>query len=90
MYMVKISQDKVQNLAEYAEKMLHYGGMLMHCVKELEDSEPEDGGYGERNYGRRSSMNYRYPMSEQDDDMGMRGGEMYGERRRRDSRGRYM
>lgn len=42
MYMVKITEDKVKNLAEYAEKMLHYGGMLMHCIEEMK----QGGGYG--------------------------------------------
>lgn len=37
-------------------------------------------------YGMRGGMNYRYP----DYPMGMREDDMYGERRMRDSRGRYM
>lgn len=83
MYMIKISKDKVEHLAETAEKMLRYGGKMMECIEELKGEE----GYGERGgYGMRGDMGYRYPV--EDEDMDMRGG--YGMRRGRNSMGRYM
>jgi hypothetical protein len=94
MYMVEITEDKIDKATEYAEKMLKYGGKLMQCLSEWQ----EEGGmderegmpymnrnrYGEREeqgrYGNRGgSMGYR----DDDDDWDMQ------ERRRRDSRGRY-
>ena len=33
---IEIQEDKIQHLSEYAEKMLKYGGKLMHCIEELE------------------------------------------------------
>lgn len=93
MYMVKITEDKLGTLTENIENGLRYIGKAMQCLDEL------NGG----NYGERGGMNYRYPMP--DDGMSMRGGmnyrypdypmgmredDMYGERRMRDSRGRYM
>lgn len=78
MYMIKISSDKVEHLAETAEKMLRYGGKMMECIEELKGEEAfgERSGYGMRGgYGRREDMDYRYPV---DEGMGMRGG--YGRR----------
>jgi len=34
---IEIQEDKIQHLSEYAEKMLKYGGKLMHCIEELEN-----------------------------------------------------
>lgn len=102
MYMIEISESKVGKMADYAEKMLRYGGKLMQCIDELEGNE-----FGERSGSRGGSYGNRY--NEADGGMGMRygnrGGSMnyrdedewddeeMGERRgrrRRDSRGRYM
>jgi hypothetical protein len=99
MYMIEVTEHKLNKATDYAEKMLKYGGMLMQCLTEWS----EDGGYGERGgmnyreheeygrYGKHSgSMNERYPY------MGMRDDEDYEDemnerrgRRRRDSMGRY-
>ena len=100
MYMIEISDSKVDKMSEYVEDMLWAGGELMHCIEKMKS---EHGGYGERegrqggsSYGSRYGMRSRYDDYGQREDYGMRGGyrdddewEM-GERRRRDSRGRYM
>lgn len=58
--MIEISESKVDKMAEYAEKMLKYGGKLMSCIEELE----EEDGMGERGRtsrrgGQGESMGYR-------------------------------
>lgn len=42
--MIEITEDKFDGLYESAEKMLKYGGKLMHCLDELKSDR-----YGERN-----------------------------------------
>lgn len=89
MYMVEISDSKIDKMSEYVEEMLWAGGELMHCLEKMK---------GEHGYGHRDEY------SKHHSDMGERGrymnyrdedwdGDEYGERRgrrRRDSRGRYM
>ena len=98
MYMIEISEHKLDKATDYAEKMLKYGGMLMQCLTEWED----ESGYGERGG---SQGGYSRSMMGSRGGYGMRGGdmsyrdeeeweddEMMGERRgrrRRDSMGRY-
>lgn len=86
--MVKITEDKLGTMAEYAEKMLHYGGKLMACLDEMQGGYSQRGGFGMREeFGGRGGMNYRYP-----EEMGMRDyneRDEYAERRGRDARGRY-
>lgn len=65
-YIVEISESKVEHLADTVGKMLHYGGMAMHCIEEMRS---EHGRYGERSYG-------RYGMREDD----MRDDDRMGER----------
>lgn len=99
--MIEISESKVGKMADYAEKMLRYGGKLMQCIDELEGNEfgERSGSYGNRYGG--GDMGYRHDDEEMR--MGMRSrmgyrdmdydDEDFGERRgrrRRDSRGRYM
>lgn len=99
MYMIEITEDKLNKATDYAEKMLKYGGMLMQCLTEWEEENGmgERGGYSRsmmgqrgdyRGYGSRYSgggMNYRDDEDWDDDD------EMMQERRRRNRRtGRYM
>ena len=73
MYMVRITTDKLSNLAENAEKMLRYGGKVMQCLDELQREGGEE--FGERGYG---SYGNRYGMRggyrEEFDDMGERRG----------------
>lgn len=105
MYMIEITEQKLNKATDYAEKMLKYGGMLMQCLTEWE----EESGMGERggmNY-RGGSYGSRYGQGggrygNRYDEMGYRGGygmrdddewedEEMGERRRRNRRtGRYM
>lgn len=102
MRIIEITEGKKEKMADYVEKMLHYGGRLMSCLEELDgdmgEREPY-GSYGNRNYGSSYSRygnrydNYRggtmYGNRDDDDDDD---DEMeMGERRRRSRRtGRYM
>lgn len=95
-YIIEISENKVEKMADYAEKMLRYGGKLMSCIDEINE---ERGFHERRNYGHRdgsSSYGSRYGMRHEDygrdDDSEweeMRERDYMGERRHRDSRGRY-
>ena len=95
MFMIEISEHKLDKATDYAEKMLKYGGMLMQCLSEW----GEESGYGERGdeeyrrsmmgnrmgFGSRyGGMNLREDEWEDDEMSERRGG-----RRRRDSMGRY-
>lgn len=86
MRIIQITEDKVSKMTDCVDKMLHYGGRLMSCLEEL-----EGGNYGERSYGERAGyperMGFRDPEWE---DPEMRMNYRYGERRMRDSRGRFM
>lgn len=62
--MVEISENKVEKMSDYAEKMLKYGGKLMQCLEELSESS-----MGQREYDE---------DDEEEDEMGERGG--YGSR----------
>ena len=98
MYMIEISEHKLDKATDYAEKMLKYGGMLMQCLTEWED----ESGYGERSGQGGGSYDSRYGMRSRYDNYGQRGDYGYrddewemddemGERRRRSRRtGRYM
>ena len=37
MYMVEISENKVEKMSDYVEKMLKYGGKLMQCLEEASE-----------------------------------------------------
>lgn len=93
MRVIEITEKKRDKMAEYAEKMLRYGGKLMQCLDAL-DEESEMGHRDDDSY--RGRMGNRYPMGrryggdmgeredwDDDDDYEM------GERRGRNSRGRY-
>lgn len=103
MYMIEISDTKVDKMSEYVEDMLWAGGELMHRLEKMKG----ESGYGEREgYShegrsyRKDMMGSRYGMRSRYDNYGSRGSMGYrdeedewedmGERRRRDSRGRYM
>lgn len=43
MKIIKITESKKEKMADYAEKMLRYGGKLMQCLDEL-----DEGSMGER------------------------------------------
>lgn len=90
MYMIEITEQKLNKATDYAEKMLKYGGMLMQCLTEWE----EENGMGERTNYRGGSYGNRYSgggMNYRDDDDWEDEDEMMQERRRRNRRtGRYM
>lgn len=43
MYMIEITEDKLSNLTNYAEKMPKYGSKVMKCLEELEDESSKEG-----------------------------------------------
>lgn len=43
MIIMEITEDKINKMSEYAEKMLRYGGKLMECLEELGDHDSEMG-----------------------------------------------
>lgn len=43
---IEIQEDKLQNLSEYAEKVLRYGGKLMQCLDTLERKSKYNEYYG--------------------------------------------
>lgn len=76
-YIVEISESKVEHLADTVGKMLHYGGMAMHCIEEMRSEHGymgERGGYGR--YGMREPEMARHDgydhMGERYDRMGER------------------
>lgn len=100
--MIEITDKKVEKLSEHIEEGLRSLSKAMQCVEQMmqeggmgerEGIPSNRGGYGNR-YGERESMggnrygNRGYGMGyrddDEDEDWGMQ------ERRRRDSRGRYM
>ena len=86
-HIIEITEDRIESLSEHIEKGLRHLGKAMQCVDELTRE-----GLGERRGGYRDDEWER----DFDDEMGERGGYRggyrrgYGERRMRDSRGRYM
>lgn len=62
-YMIEITESKVSEMSELAEKMLKYGGKLMQCISECQD------GQGYSRMGRRNPMSdYRDKWDDYDDD----------------------
>lgn len=89
MYIIEITEDKLNKATDYAEKMLKYGGMLMQCLTEWEEENGmgERGGYSRsmmgqrgdyRGYGSRGGygnrMNYRDDDEDEWEEMGERRG----------------
>ena len=48
MYVIEITEDKLQSMAEHVEKGLRHMGKLIECMEELEEDFSESGGYGEK------------------------------------------
>lgn len=95
MYVIEISDSKIDKMSEYVEDMLWAGGELMHCLEKMkgghgyghkEHESSRDGRHSEYYHdrmGERGRMGYRDEEDWDDDDMS--------ERRRRSRRtGRYM
>ena len=73
MYIIEISENKVNDLANTISKMLHYGGMAMECIEDMRSGaryDNEDMHAEERHYAHAA----RYGGE------GMRGGVRYGMR----------
>lgn len=96
MHVIEITESKVEHLADTVGKMLHYGGMAMHCIEEMRH---EHGYMGERGgYGRYGMREPEMPPREDYDRMGERYSReweddpyMMGERRGRSAMtGRYI
>lgn len=91
-YIVEITEDKVEGIAEHAKKILKHSKELYECIEELaEGSMGERGGYGR--YGNRYDGGGRYGnrMGMRDDDDWEDDDPYMGERRGRSSRtGRYI
>jgi hypothetical protein len=32
---IEVQDTKLDNLSEYVEKMINYGGKVMHCIEEM-------------------------------------------------------
>lgn len=77
MYMIEITEDKLDGLYENAGKMLKYGGKLMSCLDKLKQDSDR---YGERN----RMPDYRGRGGRG----GMREHEIYDSMRNREERGR--
>lgn len=101
MMILQIEESKVNKLSDHIEQGLHHLGRAMSCVEQMLGDEKmhERGGYmGYREQGGRyggGHMNNRYPIyggygMGYKDDEDWEEHEPMGERRRRDSRGRYM
>lgn len=50
-YMIEITENKVNEMSELVEKMLKYGGKLMHCIDEMGDDEVWTNGSQKPNAG---------------------------------------
>lgn len=93
MFVVEITEQKLDKATELAEKMLKYGGQLMQCLSEWEEEagERDGGSMGNRGrYGEREEQGNRYGnrgerMGYRDDD----DEDWMQERRRRGGGGRY-
>lgn len=84
MKIIEITEDKVERLSEHIEKALRHAGKAMQALEEFYgEGYGERGHYGERDDDWDDDERYgeRYDYG--------RGGRRMGERRRRDSRGRY-
>ena len=70
---IEIKEDKLQNLSEYTEKVLKYGGKLMQCLEELEEGKSKYNEYRGTDYERgdidyRGGMRYRSGQKDRWDD----------------------
>lgn len=80
MYVIEISDSKIDKMSEYVEDMLWAGGELMHCLEKMKGESGyghREGSYGSR-YGERSGQSYRGGYGSRYDEMGERG--RYGSR----------
>ena len=58
MKIIEITENKMSDLYDYAEKMLKYGGKMMSCLEDLKEGKSmghrgnryDNDGYGERDW----------------------------------------
>lgn len=55
---IEVQDTKLENLSDYVEKMLTYGGKVMHCLEEMQSNKDYSEKYGRRRYPREE---YRDP-----------------------------
>lgn len=48
MYMIEITESKLNSMAEHVEKGLKHMGKLMQCIEELEEEFSDSGAYGDK------------------------------------------
>ena len=53
---VEIENSVLEDLSEYVEKMLKYGGKVMTCIERLKEEEGEEEGLVHRKPRKRKSM----------------------------------
>lgn len=95
MTVIEISESKVSKMSDCVEEILNKAGEMMWMLENLEGGSgwgEREGRQGGSSYGSRYGMRSRYDNYGQRGDYGYRDDEDWemGERRRRDSRGRYM
>ena len=80
MYVIEITEDKLQSMAEHVEKGLRHMGKLMQCIEELEEDFSGSGAYGEK--GRLGMRNEEEDWWEEDERKHKKYKERYGNRMR--------
>lgn len=86
MKIIEITENKMSDLYEYAEKMLKYGGKMMSCLEDLKENKS----MGHHGYGNRYDMNeHGYGERDWEDDEDSGYGNHMGERRGVRGTGRY-
>ena len=80
MYMIEITESKLQSMAEHVEKGLRHMGKLMQCIEELEEDFSDSGAYGEK--GRLGMRNEEEDWWEEDERKHKKYKERYGNRMR--------
>lgn len=85
MKIIEITENKMSDLYEYAEKMLKYGGKMMSCLEDLKENKS----MGHRGYGNRYESDGYGERDWEDDDEDSGYGNRMGERRGVRGTGRY-
>lgn len=73
-YVIEITEDKVQNIAEKTGKALRYMGEVMSCIDEMQNGSSEQMGERGGRYGNRYGYRGGYRDYDGYDDMGERRG----------------
>lgn len=57
---IEIQENKLENLTEYAEKVLRYSGKLMQCLEELDTKSKHNEYRNKKEYWDNEHYNTRY------------------------------